>query len=396
MTIGPARLAVDTSKDGFLRRAGMTDAVRHAYLERARAPLDALRAMARAPAGGPRADADERLRAPRARRVGRARGDRRPDRAAHRLVPGRPADHVRVLDPGARRRRRGRRLALAGTPGVARHARRSGRSSASWPPARSSSWSRQAAVHRPARGRSRDHRRADRGHAAPRHTARVRRGRRRRDGVVPGHPCRQRDPRRRCRRSGWPTCSSTSERRRTSCAASPRCAGAWSTTRCLASTSTTSPRIRVRGRRSCWCRSTGRPMRRPTRVSRAGRRGCRSTVPGPSRARRGATSRSNRRRRPRSCSRRSSSWRSPVAWGSAGRGGPGSTPPASAAAAPAIGIATLALVGRRAGTARATALGKRRPDGRRAARRRGGYALLVLQGAAPAPAPPPVEEQPAE
>ena len=35
MTIGPARLAVDTSKDGFLRRAGMSDAVRHAYLERA-------------------------------------------------------------------------------------------------------------------------------------------------------------------------------------------------------------------------------------------------------------------------------------------------------------------------------------------------------------------------
>ena len=35
MTIGPARLAVDTSKDGFLRRAGMRDAVRHAYLERA-------------------------------------------------------------------------------------------------------------------------------------------------------------------------------------------------------------------------------------------------------------------------------------------------------------------------------------------------------------------------
>ena len=35
MTIGPARLLVDTSKDGFLRRAGMTDAVRHAYLERA-------------------------------------------------------------------------------------------------------------------------------------------------------------------------------------------------------------------------------------------------------------------------------------------------------------------------------------------------------------------------
>jgi hypothetical protein len=34
MVIGPARLAVDTSKDGFLRRAGMTDAVRHAYLER--------------------------------------------------------------------------------------------------------------------------------------------------------------------------------------------------------------------------------------------------------------------------------------------------------------------------------------------------------------------------
>ncbi len=35
MAIGPARLVVDTSRDGFLRRAGMTDAVRHAYLERA-------------------------------------------------------------------------------------------------------------------------------------------------------------------------------------------------------------------------------------------------------------------------------------------------------------------------------------------------------------------------
>ena len=34
MALGPARLAVDTSKDAFLRRAGMTDAVRHAYLER--------------------------------------------------------------------------------------------------------------------------------------------------------------------------------------------------------------------------------------------------------------------------------------------------------------------------------------------------------------------------
>jgi hypothetical protein len=34
MVVGPARLSVDTSKDGFLRRAGMTDAVRHAYLER--------------------------------------------------------------------------------------------------------------------------------------------------------------------------------------------------------------------------------------------------------------------------------------------------------------------------------------------------------------------------
>jgi hypothetical protein len=32
--IGPARLAVDTSKDGFLRRAGLADAVRHAYLDR--------------------------------------------------------------------------------------------------------------------------------------------------------------------------------------------------------------------------------------------------------------------------------------------------------------------------------------------------------------------------
>ena len=34
MAIGPSRLAVDTSKDGFLRRAGLTEAVRHAYLDR--------------------------------------------------------------------------------------------------------------------------------------------------------------------------------------------------------------------------------------------------------------------------------------------------------------------------------------------------------------------------
>ncbi|MGZ4126441.1 MAG: hypothetical protein ACXVQU_12905, partial [Actinomycetota bacterium] len=34
MAIGSARLVVDTSKDGFLRRAGLAGAVRHAYLER--------------------------------------------------------------------------------------------------------------------------------------------------------------------------------------------------------------------------------------------------------------------------------------------------------------------------------------------------------------------------
>ncbi|MGH2596602.1 MAG: hypothetical protein ACRDH7_11645 [Actinomycetota bacterium] len=34
MAVGPARLAVDTSKDGFLRRAGLTETVRHAYLDR--------------------------------------------------------------------------------------------------------------------------------------------------------------------------------------------------------------------------------------------------------------------------------------------------------------------------------------------------------------------------
>jgi hypothetical protein len=34
MALGPARLHVDTSKDGFLRRAGMADAVRHAYRDR--------------------------------------------------------------------------------------------------------------------------------------------------------------------------------------------------------------------------------------------------------------------------------------------------------------------------------------------------------------------------
>lgn len=34
MAVGPAGRPVDTSKDGFLRRAGLADAVRHAYLER--------------------------------------------------------------------------------------------------------------------------------------------------------------------------------------------------------------------------------------------------------------------------------------------------------------------------------------------------------------------------
>ena len=34
MAVGPARLAVDTSKDAFLRRAGLTEAVRQAYLDR--------------------------------------------------------------------------------------------------------------------------------------------------------------------------------------------------------------------------------------------------------------------------------------------------------------------------------------------------------------------------
>lgn len=35
MAIGPARLVVDTSKDGFLRRAGLADSVRDAYTDRA-------------------------------------------------------------------------------------------------------------------------------------------------------------------------------------------------------------------------------------------------------------------------------------------------------------------------------------------------------------------------
>ena len=80
---------------------GLTDAVRHAYLDRP-APVDALRAVARAPAGGAGADADERLRAALPRGVGGARRRRRAGRPAHRLVPRRPVHHVRVLDPGAR------------------------------------------------------------------------------------------------------------------------------------------------------------------------------------------------------------------------------------------------------------------------------------------------------
>ncbi len=235
MTIGPARLAVDTSKDGFLRRAGMTDAVRHAYLERTlhrwtryvqwlALPLAALGLMRTS------GFARRVLAAWTALVVVGA-----PDRAAHRLVPRRPADHVRVLDPGARGRRRGRRLALAGAPGVAGHARRRG--------ARRRDGVRRAhllepaaAVHLPARGRERDHRRADRGHAARGHAARVHRGRRRRHGVVPGHARGQRDPRLDAPGPGGRRLHLRRHAARTSCAASPPSVGAPSTTRCPGST----------------------------------------------------------------------------------------------------------------------------------------------------------------
>ena len=73
MTIGPARLAVDTSKDGFLRRAGMTDDVRHAYLERALHRWTRYVQWLALPLAALGTDADERLRAARARGVGGAR-----------------------------------------------------------------------------------------------------------------------------------------------------------------------------------------------------------------------------------------------------------------------------------------------------------------------------------
>ena len=143
MTIGPARLAVDTSKDGFLRRAGMSDAVRHAYLERALHRWTRYVQWLALPLGGAGVDADERLRPSRARGLDGARDRRGARRFAHRMVPRRSIDHVRVLDPGARGRRRGRRVALARTPDVAGHDSAPRCSSASWRPARSSSWSRQ-------------------------------------------------------------------------------------------------------------------------------------------------------------------------------------------------------------------------------------------------------------
>ncbi len=64
--------------EGRVPPASGHDRRRPARVPRARAaPVDALRAMARAPVGGAGTDADERLRAPRARGVGGARGDRR-------------------------------------------------------------------------------------------------------------------------------------------------------------------------------------------------------------------------------------------------------------------------------------------------------------------------------
>ena len=132
----------------------------------------------------------------------RARRDRRARRTRHRMVPGRPTDHVRVLGPGARGRRRGRRLALAGAPDVARDRSPRRCSSALMAAGALIAWSRQRAVHRSTRGANERLPRPDRRRDCPGHAAGVHRGRRRRDGVVPGDPRGERDPRRRCRPTG--------------------------------------------------------------------------------------------------------------------------------------------------------------------------------------------------
>ena len=70
--------------------------------------------------------------------------------------------------------------------------------------------------------------------------------------------------------------------------------------------------------------------------------------------------------------------------------------PASAAVAPAIGMATLALVGVALEPLGLPLSGSVGPTVVALLAGGSGYALLVLQGTAPAPPPPPIQEQPAE
>ena len=194
MTIGPARLAVDTSKDGFLRRAGMSDAVRHAYLERAlhrwtryvqwlALPLAALGLM-------------------------RTSGFARRVLAAWTalVVLGAPVGLLTGWFPADRLITFGfsipalagvgvvavwlwleRRLWLATLVAVVARRGDGIGSPDRVEPA--------GAVHLPARGRAGDHGRAHRRHAPSGHAARVHRGRHRHDRVVPGDPRRERAPR---------------------------------------------------------------------------------------------------------------------------------------------------------------------------------------------------------
>ena len=70
--------------------------------------------------------------------------------------------------------------------------------------------------------------------------------------------------------------------------------------------------------------------------------------------------------------------------------------PASVAVAPAIGVATLAVVGVALEPLGLPLSGSVGPTSSRCSPAGAGIALLVLQGKAPAPPPPSVEEQPAE
>ena len=141
-----------------------------------------------------RVEALDRLRSTLPAGVGGGHDRRRADRARHRPVSAR-ADHdvrVRVPDPGGSRRDLvvgpASTQEVAGDP----HGRRRRRVARIHVVGRLGST---ADVRVAGRDRRPRYRRADRRHAPPEHAARLRRERHRSDGVVPGHPRGECDPR---------------------------------------------------------------------------------------------------------------------------------------------------------------------------------------------------------